>query len=114
VITAYFLKSKRTLELRRRKGKKVFLEGQHDLLIALGGGSSIDTAKVISCLATNEGTVKDYLGVVVYKNDPIPIIAIPTTAGTGSEVTYNAIVTDTAAKLKLFTKKFNTPCRRSD
>ena len=88
------------------KGKKAFIEGQHDLLIALGGGSSIDTAKVISCLATNEGTVKDYLGVVVFKNDPVPIIAIPTTAGTGSEVTYNAIVTDKEAKLKLFTKSF--------
>ncbi len=83
------------------KGKKVFLESRCDLLIALGGGSSIDAAKVISCLATNEGNVKDYLGIVVFKNDPVSIIAIPTTAGTGSEVTQNAIVTDKDQKLKL-------------
>jgi len=51
------------------KGKRVFVEGQYDILIALGGGSSIDTAKAVSFLATNEGTVKDYLGIVVFKND---------------------------------------------
>lgn len=83
------------------KGKRVFLESQCDLLIAFGGGSSIDAAKIISFLATNEGGVKDYLGIVVFKNDPISIIAIPTTAGTGSEVTHNAIVTDKDQKLKL-------------
>ncbi len=86
------------------KGKKVFLENGSDLLIALGGGSSIDAAKVISALATNEGRVKDYLGMVTFKNDPVPIIAIPTTAGTGSEVTANAIVTDKDQKLKLFVR----------
>jgi alcohol dehydrogenase class IV len=84
------------------KGKNVFLENQCDLLIALGGGSSIDAAKVISGLATNAGNVRDYLGIVVFKNDPVSIIAIPTTAGTGSEVTANAIVTDKDQKLKLF------------
>jgi alcohol dehydrogenase class IV len=86
------------------KGKNVFKEGRHDILIALGGGSSIDTAKVLSFLATNEGTVKDYLGMVSFKNDPIPIIAIPTTAGTGSEVSHAAIVTDQENKAKLFIK----------
>jgi len=84
------------------KGKTVFLQNRCDFLIALGGGSSIDAAKVISALATNPGNVRDYLGMVVFKNDPIPIIAIPTTAGTGSEVTQNAIVTDKEQKLKLF------------
>jgi alcohol dehydrogenase class IV len=86
------------------KGKRAFLESQGDLLIALGGGSSIDAAKVISYLATNEGTVKDYLGIVVFKNEPISIIAIPTTAGTGSEVTHNAVVTDKDQKVKLLIK----------
>jgi alcohol dehydrogenase class IV len=86
------------------KGKNVFLENRCDLLIALGGGSSIDAAKVISGLATNPGNVKDYLGIVTYKNEPISIIAIPTTAGTGSEVTANAIVTDKDLKLKLFVR----------
>ena len=83
------------------KGRRVFVEGQYDILIALGGGSSIDAAKIISGLATNEGTVKDYLGTVVFKNDPVSVIAIPTTAGTGSEVTQTAMVTDQDQKLKL-------------
>jgi alcohol dehydrogenase class IV len=84
------------------RGGKIFLEGNHDMIIALGGGSSIDTGKVISVLATNEGSVKDYTVIgAVFKNDPVPIIAIPTTAGTGSEVTYIAVVTDKDNKIKL-------------
>ncbi len=83
------------------KGKQAFIEGHHDLLIALGGGSSIDAAKVVSFLARNQGVVKDYVGMSVFKNDPVPVIAIPTTAGTGSEVTQIAIVTDRDQKLKL-------------
>jgi alcohol dehydrogenase class IV len=83
------------------KGKKVFLEGQHDILIAFGGGSSIDAAKIISFLATNEGNVKNYVGIAMFKKDPVPVIAVPTTAGTGSEVTHIAIVTDKDQKLKL-------------
>ncbi|MGD0234036.1 MAG: iron-containing alcohol dehydrogenase [Syntrophorhabdales bacterium] len=83
------------------KGKKAFVEGHYDLLIAFGGGSSIDAAKTISFLARNEGGVKDYVGMAVFKNAPVPVVAIPTTAGTGSEVTQIAIVTDKDQKLKL-------------
>jgi alcohol dehydrogenase len=83
------------------KGRKVFVEGQYDVLIAFGGGSSIDAAKIISFLVTNEGPVKNYIGMALFKNDPIPVIAVPTTAGTGSEVTHIAIVTDKDQKLKL-------------
>ncbi len=83
------------------KGRRFALEGQNDLIIAFGGGSSIDTAKVISFLVRNEGTVRDYFGFVTFKNDPIPIIAVPTTAGTGSEATLVAIVTDKDNKTKL-------------
>ena len=86
------------------KGKAAFVGGQHNIIIAFGGGSSIDTAKVISLLATNEGTVKDYLGMVILKNDPIPVIAIPTTAGTGSEVTHIAMATDKDNNLKRIIK----------
>jgi alcohol dehydrogenase class IV len=82
-------------------GRKVFAEGGFDTLVALGGGSSIDAAKVISFLATNEGTVKDYIGMASLKRETVPLIAIPTTAGTGSEVTHIAIVTDKEKKLKL-------------
>lgn len=84
------------------KGGEVCRQGKHDSIIALGGGSSIDASKAISVVATNEGGVKNYLGVgAVYKRDPLPIIAIPTTAGTGSEVTLVAVVSDTANKVKL-------------
>lgn len=83
------------------EGRTVFVEGDHDLLVAFGGGSSIDAAKVISFLATNEGGVKNYVGMPAFKNDPVAVIAIPTTAGTGSEVTQIAIVTDKEQKLKL-------------
>lgn len=83
------------------KAKKIASEGKNDLIIALGGGSSIDTAKVVSFLVKNEGAVRDYFGFVTFKNDPIPIIAVPTTAGTGSEATLVAIVTDKDNKAKL-------------
>jgi alcohol dehydrogenase len=83
------------------KAKHVFVEGQYDLLVAFGGGSSIDAAKVVSFLAKNEGGLKNYIGMAVFKHDPVPVIAIPTTAGTGSEVTQIAIVTDKDQKLKL-------------
>ncbi|HME45412.1 MAG TPA: iron-containing alcohol dehydrogenase [Syntrophorhabdales bacterium] len=84
------------------KGNKVCREGNHDIIIALGGGSSIDAAKAISVLATNEGGAKDYVGIgAVYKNDPLLVIAIPTTAGTGSEVTSVAVLTDKANQVKL-------------
>ena len=86
-------------------GIKTFQRGDHDMIIALGGGSSIDTAKVISVLATNEGEVRDYGGLgAVFKNDPVPHIAIPTTAGTGSEVTQIAVVTDSENNRKLGVK----------
>lgn len=84
------------------RGKEIFHHGNHDLIIALGGGSSIDTGRVISVLATNEGRVKDYVRIgAVFKNDPVPIIAIPTTAAMGSEVTSIAVVTDKENKTKL-------------
>ena len=84
------------------KGNKVCREGNHDIIIALGGGSSIDAAKAMSVLATNEGGAKDYIGIgAVYKNDPLLVIAIPTTAGTGSEVTSVAVLTDKANQVKL-------------
>jgi alcohol dehydrogenase len=88
------------------RGKRVCREGNHDCIIALGGGSSIDAAKAISVLATNEGGAKDYIGVgMVYKNDPLLVIAIPTTAGTGSEVTSIAVLTDKANQVKLGMKE---------
>lgn len=71
-----------------------------ELIIGVGGGSSMDIASITSVMLTNPGTVYDYFGVNLVKNPGIPTILIPTTAGTGAEVTPNAILTDTKEKLK--------------
>jgi alcohol dehydrogenase class IV len=67
-----------------------------DVVIGFGGGSAIDAAKAIAALATNDGDVLDYLEVVgqgkPLERAPLPFIAVPTTAGTGSEVTRNAVL----------------------
>ena len=69
---------------------------QIDVILAVGGGSVIDTGKVLSALITNKGNLMDYLEVVgrgqQITEKPIPYIAVPTTAGTGSEVTKNAVI----------------------
>jgi alcohol dehydrogenase class IV len=65
-----------------------------DLLIAIGGGSCIDTAKATGVVATNGGKPQDYAGYEQFKISPIPLIAIPTTAGTSSEVTSMAVIND--------------------
>lgn len=71
-----------------------------DLLIGLGGGSPIDAAKCASVLATNPGSAEDYLGIENVLNPGIPKIIIPTTAGTGSEVTNVAVLSLKAAHTK--------------
>ncbi len=73
---------------------------RYDLIIGVGGGSSMDIASIASVMMTNGGTVYDYFGVNLVKNPGIPTILIPTTAGTGAEVTPNAILTDTKERLK--------------
>jgi alcohol dehydrogenase class IV len=71
-----------------------------DLIVGVGGGSAMDIASIASVMMTNVGTVYDYFGLNLVKNPGIPTILIPTTAGTGAEVTPNAILTDTKEKLK--------------
>lgn len=65
-----------------------------DVVIGLGGGSPLDAAKAISVMATNDGSVTDYCGVGAdpWPNTPLPILAVPTTAGTGAEVSSAAMI----------------------
>jgi len=75
------------------KGYEFYNAEKCDGLLAVGGGSVIDAAKGVSVLATNGGNIQDYLGVNVYPNPPAPLIAVPTTVGTGSESSWASIVT---------------------
>ncbi|MGL6218786.1 MAG: iron-containing alcohol dehydrogenase, partial [Lacrimispora sphenoides] len=72
-----------------------------DLLVAVGGGSAIDTAKAVSIVMANGGKVEDYEGVERSLNPGMPIVAVNTTAGTGSEVTSFYIVTDPVRHSKM-------------
>lgn len=75
-----------------------------DTIIAFGGGSPIDAAKAVVVLTRQGGKVRDYQGKGKIKEDCIPLIAIPTTAGTGSEVTFSSVITDTKEKFKFTIK----------
>jgi alcohol dehydrogenase len=72
-----------------------------DLLVGLGGGSSIDCAKGINFLYTNGGRVQDYWGVGKATKPMLPLIAVPTTAGTGSEAQSFALISDSATHVKM-------------
>jgi alcohol dehydrogenase class IV len=76
-------------------------DGGFDSLVAIGGGSSIDTAKGMSVLFANGGQMRDYKVPAEIPQAGLPIIAIPTTAGTGSEVTRFTVVTDTETDEKM-------------
>jgi alcohol dehydrogenase class IV len=74
-----------------------------DALVGLGGGSNMDLAKVAAVLVTHGGQPADYFGFDRVPGPVLPLICIPTTAGTGSEVSHAAVLTDTANKIKVST-----------
>ncbi|WP_213422623.1 iron-containing alcohol dehydrogenase [Bhargavaea massiliensis] len=81
-------------------------EERCDLIISLGGGSCIDTAKAVSILATNGGYIGDYMGGRKMAIQlPVPHIAIPTTAGTGAEATDATVITNTTTQVKMMIKQ---------
>lgn len=82
------------------KGTKRLKESGAEEVLAIGGGSSIDTAKGVATMICNEGNILDYEGVGLVKRQGMNLTVIPTTAGTGSEVTASTIVTDTKTQFK--------------
>ncbi|HEV8028803.1 MAG TPA: iron-containing alcohol dehydrogenase [Stellaceae bacterium] len=82
-------------------GVALLKAGNYDCLIALGGGSPIDTAKAMSVLAANGGAMRDYKVPNEIPALGLPLIAIPTTAGTGSEVTRFTVITDSECDEKM-------------
>jgi alcohol dehydrogenase class IV len=72
-------------------GAKVALKGKSDLVVGIGGGSAMDLAKAIAAVAGNKGNAADYLGLNKVPGPGLPTIMVPTTAGTGSEVTFTAV-----------------------
>lgn len=85
-----------------QEGVKAFKEAQADSIIAIGGGSSMDTAKAIGIIITNPEfeDVRSLEGVAPTKNHAVPTIAVPTTAGTAAEVTINYVITDVEKERK--------------
>lgn len=85
---------------------EIFKNDQCDLVISLGGGSCIDTAKAIAVLAANGGDIGDYIGGgKIAVKEPLPHIAIPTTGGTGSEATDVTVITNTETDVKMMVKQ---------
>lgn len=88
-----------------RWGVRTARDANVDLVLSFGGGSAIDTGKAIAALVTNPGDPLDYLEIIgagkPLENPPLPFIAIPTTAGTGSEVTRNAVLASPEHRVKV-------------
>ena len=85
-----------------QNGVKAFKDSGADCIVAIGGGSSMDTSKAIGIIVTNPefSDVRSLEGVAPTKNPCVPIIAVPTTAGTAAEVTINYVITDVEKKRK--------------
>ncbi len=82
------------------KAAEMCIANHCDVVIGLGGGSPIDTAKAVAVLAVNGGVCSDYYGTDRFTTPPLPIIAIPTTAGAGSEVTPYSVIVDITENTK--------------
>jgi alcohol dehydrogenase class IV len=84
-----------------KKGLQVCEESRCEVIIAIGGGSAIDTAKAISIMFNNPEPMSQYMGMEKVPSIGLPVIAIPTTAGTGSEVTRVMVITDEETDVKM-------------
>jgi alcohol dehydrogenase class IV len=84
-----------------KKGVEAYLESGCNAVIGIGGGSAIDAAKSIALLATNDGTIHQYEGVDLITRPLPPMVMVPTTAGSGSEVSQFSIIVDSKRKVKM-------------
>jgi 1,3-propanediol dehydrogenase len=82
------------------QGVQLYLKKTCDVIVAVGGGSAIDTAKGIALMATNHGGIKEYTGCNLVTQPIPPLICVPTTAGTGADVSQFAVVLDNHTKMK--------------
>jgi alcohol dehydrogenase class IV len=101
--STYFIKGEPTIETID-SGVEQAKEFKADVILGLGGGSVLDSSKAIAGLVTNGGSARDYMEVIgkgaSISKPPLPIIVVPTTAGTGSEVTKNAVIFAKKEKFK--------------
>jgi len=81
-------------------GAQAYLAGGCDVIVAVGGGSVIDATKAIAVLVSNGGQIFDYEGIDLIARPIPPLVAAPTTAGTGADVSQFAVITDTTRRLK--------------
>jgi alcohol dehydrogenase len=88
-------------DLNVAAGVEALTAHRADLVVAVGGGSPMDAAKVIAVRSANPGPLAGYMGLHRIANAGVPLIAIPTTAGTGSEATKVAVITDTSRDVKM-------------
>lgn len=77
------------------------VSGEYDLVVGVGGGSSMDTAKATAVMAKNPGSIRDYFGIDKVPQKGLPTIMVATTSGTGSEISNNAVFLDRQQNLKI-------------
>lgn len=83
------------------EGSRLYTENSCDAVLAIGGGSTIDAAKAVATLSTNEGRIQDYEGIDLINNPLPPLIVVPSTAGSGSDVSQFSIIADSERKIKM-------------
>jgi alcohol dehydrogenase class IV len=83
------------------RGADIIRSNGFDIIVAIGGGSAIDSGKAMGVVVTNGGACGDYAGINKIKHPPIPVIALPTTAGTSAELTDVAVIADRTKKARL-------------
>jgi alcohol dehydrogenase class IV len=100
--TALFDKIERSSSVQTvDQGADIIRSNGFDIIVAIGGGSAIDSGKAMGVVVTNGGACGDYAGINKIKRPPIPVIALPTTAGTSAELTDVAVIADRTKKARL-------------